>query len=166
MVVNRFLVSLGLCTALCSAFAIYAFTRSSPGETTVELPSHVTRLAFGVDEWPEPEEPGCFEEIVIEEVPEPAPRHTVRLAEAAFVGEGDWELGVSLVRKRVGDLRVCYDEDASETFEVTLTDWSTPRVAGVDDERAACLAERLDAWPWPQDLSGRMVLSLHVGTLI
>ncbi|MCP4807786.1 MAG: hypothetical protein GY913_09630 [Proteobacteria bacterium] len=163
---NRFHVSLGLCSTLCIGFAIHAFTSVDTDASTVQLPTHVTRLAFGVDEWPEPEEPGCFEELVLEDVPEPAPRHTVRLADVAFVGEGDWELGATLIRRRVSDLRVCYDDETLERVEVTIDTWGDPRVAGVSDERASCLSERLGDWPWPQELSGRMVMSLQVGTLI
>lgn len=160
---SRFHVSLALCTTACAAFAIHAMTQATPGESTVELPVHMTRLAFGTDAWPEPEEPGCFEEIVLEPVPS---SRTVHLADAAFVGAGDWELGVTLVRRRVGDLKVCYDEDAAETVEITLETWADPVVSGVSPERAACLTERLGDWPWPQDLAGRMVLSLRAGTLI
>ncbi len=162
---RAYLGFLGVAAAAVGGFAIHALSSVRPGDAMVDLPAHVTRLAFGVDHWPEPEEPGCFEEIVLE--PVPVARRRVYIDDLTFLGEGDWALAATLVRRRSGELSTCYtDEEVSdERLEIALMGWGAPSVSGAG-ERDACIAQTVEAWPWPQDLVGRVSISLRTGWLI
>jgi hypothetical protein len=164
---RAFLGFLGVAATAVGAFAIHALSSVEPGEAVVDLPAHVTRLAFGVDSWPEPREPGCFEELVLEPVPEPVARRRVYVDDLTFLGEGDWALGATLVRRRSDELSACYaDEEVSDQrLEIALQGWGRPTVSGAG-ERSDCIADTVASWPWPQDLVGRVSISVRTGWLI
>ena len=164
---RAYLSFLGLASAAVGAFAIHALSSVEPSGAVVDLPAHVTRLAFGVDQWPSPEEPGCFEQVELQPAPQADPnRRRVYVEDLTFLGEGDWALGATLVRRRSNELALCYDEDVEdERLEIALQGWGAPRVSGAG-EREACIAEAVAAWPWPQDLVGRVSISLRTGWLI
>jgi len=160
----RFSAFLALCAAMVGSFAIYALTwAEQPGDARMELNPHVTRLAFGIEQWPVQDDTDCGLEPLILDA---APPRGLHIVEATFVGEGDWDVGSTLVRKRVRELHVCYDEDAEEVVEVRLRDWGAPEVIAGDTTRATCIEEVVDDWPWPQDMLGRVRLTLRAGHLI
>ncbi len=161
----RFWAFFGVCAAVVGAFVVYAFTwAEQPGDPRIELPPHVTRIAFGLEQWPVREEEGCEWPLLIES--EPASGRSIQLVDLTFVGEGDWDIGATLLRRRVRELHVCYGADADETVEVRLRDWAGPEVLADDSTRAACIQEKLEDWSWPQDLQGRVRLQVRAGHMI
>ena len=163
----RFAAFLALGTAVVGAFVIYAFTWAErPEDPRVELAPHVTRLAFGLEEWPVVDDTDCgMPELVLEPVP-PGPPRSIHVVDLTFVGEGDWDIGATLLRRRARELHVCYAEDAEDQLELRLRDWAEPEVVAADTVRAACIEEQLGDWPWPQDLQGRVRLHLRAGHLL
>lgn len=130
----------------------------------VELPDHVTRLAFGVDAQRldpdfEPQDTAG---------PGPPLRVRVTAEDLAFLGLGDLAVSTYVVERYVPQLSVCYGaEDLGEVDQVQI-DLSGGRAQArhADPEREACLAGLIKPWPWPDDLSGSLTLSLRVGASI
>jgi hypothetical protein len=138
----------------------------------VELPDHVTRLAFGVDaEQLDPDfvgkdvRPGAEQDTAL---PGPPVRVRVNAEELAFLGLGDLAVATYVVERYVPQLSVCYGADELGQVDQLHIDLSGGRALArhPDPEREACLAGLIKPWPWPADLSGSLSLSLRVGASI
>lgn len=161
----RFQAFLAICTALVGAFVVYAFTwADQPGDPRVELNPSVTRLAFGLDAWPGDREPRHYPDLVFEPV-ERRPM-SLHIVEMSFVGDGDWDIGSTIVRRNIQALERCFSAEGQQTLEIRLRDWAEPLVSASPEEEASCVGDRIRKWPWPQDLQGRVRLELRAGHLI
>jgi hypothetical protein len=130
----------------------------------VQLPDHVTRLAFGVDAQ------RLDPDFEVQDTALPGPPLQVRVTaeDLAFLGLGDMAVSTYVVERYVPQLSVCYGgEDLGQVDQVQIDlSGGHAQARHPDPEREACLASLIKPWPWPDDLSGSLTLSLRVGASI
>lgn len=136
----------------------------------VELPDHVTRLAFGVDaEELYPKPAPDFERLELDTAGPFLPlKVRVNAEDLAFLGLGDMAVSTYVVERYVSQLSVCYTAEELGQVDQLQIDLSGGRAQArhPDPEREACLASLIKPWPWPDDLSGSLTLRLRVGASI
>ncbi len=127
----------------------------------VQLPDHVTRLAFGVDAQ------RLDPDFEVQDTAAPL-RVRVTAEDLAFLGLGDLAVSTYVVERYVPQLSVCYSAEELGELDQIQIDLSGGRAQArhPDPEREACLASLIKPWPWPDDLSGSLTLSLRVGASI
>lgn len=160
-----FAACLATAGALGVGLVIAAWTQDpDPQLGLVQLPDHVTRLAFGVDaERLDPDFEGQDTAL-----PGPPPKVRVTTEDLAFLGLGDMAVTTYVVERYAAQLSVCYAADELGELDQVQIDLSGGHAQArhPDPERQACLASLIKPWPWPDDLSGSLTLSLRVGASI
>ncbi len=162
---KNFAACLAISSTLGVGLAIAAWTAESDVRMgLVEIPDRITRVAFGVDAQQLDSDP-LRQDTALSG---PPVRVRVNAEDLSFLGLGDLAVTTYVVERYVPQLSVCYGADELGQVDQLQIDLSGGRAQArhPDPGREACLASLIKPWPWPDDLSGSLSLSLRIGASI
>lgn len=162
---KTFAACLAIAGTLGIGLAIAAWTAESDVHLgLVEIPEHITRVAFGVDTQ-QLDSDSVGQDTAL---PGPPLRVRVNAEDLSFLGLGDLAVTTYVVERYVAQLSVCYSAEELGQVDQLQIDLSGGRAQArhPDPEREACLASLIKPWPWPDDLSASLTLRLRIGASI